>query len=133
VVVSPAPITHITDFNHNSFIDFSSSLVVQLLILFFHFFDRLASRGFYSGGGLIISDLKFSQFTQNIFVFLALLFSPDINVNIINFLVIYIREITFDASILVYRGLNLRILLPFSLLPSLPLQLFPQVFLLLGC
>ena len=40
-MMSPASVTHITDFDHNCLINLSSSLVVQLVVLSFHFFKSL--------------------------------------------------------------------------------------------
>ena len=42
VMMSPAAIAHITNLNHNSFINFPSSLIVEVSVLSFHLLNSLA-------------------------------------------------------------------------------------------
>ena len=42
VMMSPASIAHITNLNHNRFINFPSSLIVEFCVLSFHLFNSLA-------------------------------------------------------------------------------------------
>lgn len=42
VMMSPTSISHVTNFHHYFFIQFSPSLIMEFIILFFHFFDSLS-------------------------------------------------------------------------------------------
>jgi len=94
VMMSPAPISHVTNFYHHLFIQFSSSLIMQLIILFFHFFNSL------SRDKLFLSGCFFLRGLLIIFRFLViiLLFFRNIYiyiVNIINWIVVINRPINF--------------------------------------
>jgi len=80
VMMSPAPISHVTNFDHYLFIQFSSSLIMELVILFFHLLNSL------SWHKLFLSRLIFLRGFIIIFRFLVIIlfFLWNINIDVIN-------------------------------------------------
>ena len=102
MMVSPTAVTHITNFYHHIFVDFSASFIVLCLEFFFHFLNSL----FCSVGFLWLFAFRFGIFLNffNSFLFTFGLFllcrlilfkfaeaNVDFDFNIPNFLVLEIR------------------------------------------
>lgn len=87
--MGPASITHITNFNHNRFINFPASLIVEFIKLSFHLFNGLA----------VLVDLTlyifgfilFFKITKDFFIWFVMFFIfiiiANVNIYFTNFLI----------------------------------------------
>ena len=115
-MVRPASISHVADFNHDSLVDLSSSLIMhQVIVFLLHLFYGL----------LVLLGL-------------SLLVALHFDINVVyfsagHFLLVHNRpvQLAFTSVVNAALGLTLPFLMLLLLFP-LSLQLFAQVLLLLG-
>ena len=135
MMMCPTPITHITNFDHNSLIKSSPSLIIQFFFVFsLHFFNSLF---FFFLWSTLFALFAF-YWTLVFFLCLRLIIFrvgciSNINVNIFNLINIFIFSFwnTIFSITIVQRWLNLRIIKFSIFLFSLTLKLLSKIFLLL--
>ena len=123
--MSPAAITHVTDFNHNGVIELAATLRLQVLELFPHLLDSLVLSGIlliltsHSGTSRSIVSLGSANADSNIDII-----DLDVLGNVI-FVLVVMGDLGYGHVALVLRLSLLRLLL-------LSLHLLAEVLLLLG-
>ena len=122
--MGPAPVTHVTNLDHNCLVDLAATLIVQLVELLLHLLYGLLA--FLLCGIWLLLGLFLL-----IFLLLSLISLTGVNVNIdlTDICVVNIRNVVFTGCINI-GGLKLRALVIVHLL-SLPLELLSQILLLL--
>ena len=126
VMMGPTSVTHITNLYHNSFIDLSSSLVMELVVLCLHLLHSLTRFSNF------LSFIFLLEGVQDFFIFFGIFFvsSSDINIDVPDFLTSDIRYAIIILTLVQIDGwFNLRGWLLVFLL-SLSLKLLSQILFL---